>query len=153
MAEQNSGRPRTNLVKAVGAGLEPVASGLQVQRSYHSATRALERLSDIGEMPNKRNAKSVAVDAFTGSLFFTITIFHLAYPQKFCRRSIVFKFSRKDCKSQEKVETMLTQNVFFGGGGVGGWGGGGEAIKVYYGNLKVANFLYLTSKNIYNTTR
>ena len=109
-------------------------------------------MSDIGEMSNKRNAKSVAVDAFTGSLFFTITIFHLAYPQKFCRRSIVFKFSRKDCKSQEKVETMLTQNVFLGGG-VGGWGGGGEAIKVYYGNLKVANFLYLTSKNIYNTTR
>ena len=99
-------------------------------------------------MPRKRNAKSVDVDAFTGSLFFTITIFHLAYPQKFCRRSIVFKFSRKDCKSQEKVETMLMQNVFFWGGG-----GGGGANKVYYGHLKAANFLHLTSKNIHNTTR
>ena len=71
-------------------------------------------------MPKKRNAKSVAVDAFTGSLFFTITIFHLAYPQKFCRRSIVFKFSWEDCKSHEKVEKMLMQNGFFfwrGGGG------------------------------------
>lgn len=91
MAEYNSGRPRTNLVKAVGAGLELVASRLQVYRSYRSATRALELLSNIGEMPNKRNAKSVAVDAFTDSHFFKITIIHLAYPQKFCRRSIVSK--------------------------------------------------------------
>ena len=98
-------------------------------------------------MPNKRNAKSVAVDAFTDSLFFTITIIHLEYPQKFCRRSIVFKFSWKDCKSQEKVETMLMQNVFFLGGG--GWGG---ANKMYFGHLKAANFLYLTYKNIHNTT-
>ena len=41
------------------------------------------------------------------------------------------------------------QNVcFWEGGGGGGWG----VNKVYYGNLKVASFLYLTSKNIHNTT-
>ena len=91
-------------------------------------------------MPNKRNARSVAVDAFTGSLFFTITIFHLAYPQKFCRRSIVFKFSRKDCKSQEKVETMLMQNVsFFLGGGGGGGGKQGVLWKFESSEFLVFN--------------
>ena len=85
-------------------------------------------------MPNKRNAKSVAVDAFTDSLFFTITIIHLEYPQKFCRRSIVFKFSWKDCKSQEKVEAMLMQNVFF-------WGGGGGGKQDVFWAFKSSEFL------------
>ena len=60
-------------------------------------------------------------------------------PQKFCI-SIVFKFPWEDCKSQEKSETMLMQNF---------WG----VNKVHYGNVKVANFLYLTYENIQNTTR
>ena len=39
------------------------------------------------------------------------------------------------CKSQEKLETMLMQNVFFFFGG----GEGGGVNKVYYGNVKIAN--------------
>ena len=66
------------------------------------------------------------------STTFTLTIIHLVYPPKFCI-SIVFKFSWEDCKYQEKLETMLMQN-FFEGKGVN---------KVYYGNGKVVNFVFL----------
>ena len=60
------------------------------------------------------------------SLFtFTLTIIYLVYPPKFCI-SIVSRFSWEDCKSQEKLETMLTCKRF----GVN---------KVYCGNVKVAN--------------
>ena len=56
--------------------------------------------------------------------YFHIPIIHLVYPPKFCR-SIVFKFSWEDCKSQEKLETMLMQNFW-------------RLNKMYYGNVKVA---------------
>jgi len=56
---------------------------------------------------------------------FTVTIIHLVYPPKVCI-SIVSMSSWEDCKPQEKLETMLTQNF---------WG----ENKVYYWNVKVAN--------------
>ena len=56
---------------------------------------------------------------------FTLTIIHLIYPPP-PPKSIIFKFSWEDCKSQEKLETMLMQNF---------WG----VTKVYCGNLKAAN--------------
>ena len=68
-----------------------MASGLLVYRSHRSATRALKLLSHIGEMPNKRNAKSVTVDAFTDSHFFKITIIHLAYPQQILQKKYCFQ--------------------------------------------------------------
>ena len=40
--------------------------------------------------------------------------------------SIVFKFSFKNCKSQEEMETKLMQNFL-------------RVNKVYYGSVKVAN--------------
>ena len=50
------------------------------------------------------------------------------YPNTPCLRpnfciSIVFKFSWEDCKSREKLETMLMQNIW-------GGGGGGVGVKV-----------------------
>ena len=52
---------------------------------------------------------------------FTLPIVRLVYPQKFCL-SIVSKFSWEDCKSREKLETILMQNC---------WG----VNKAYYGNV------------------
>ena len=64
---------------------------------------------------------------------FTLTIIHLIYPppppQK---KSIIFKFSWEDCKSQDKLETMLMQNF---------WG----VTKVYCGNVKAANLPLLSA--------
>ena len=48
----------------------------------------------------------------------------LLFPRKFCI-NIVFVFSWDHCKSQEKVETMLMQNV-------GGGGGGKQRILWYF---------------------
>ena len=44
---------------------------------------------------------------------------HLVYPPKFCI-TIVFEFSWDDCNTQEKLETMVMQNV-------------GEVNEMYYG--------------------
>ena len=40
---------------------------------------------------------------------------HLVYRPKFCI-TIVFDFSWDDCNTQEKLETMVMQNVFDGKG-------------------------------------
>ena len=41
---------------------------------------------------------------------------HLIYPPKFCI-TIVFDFSWDDCNTQEKLETMVMQNLRGRGGG------------------------------------
>ena len=59
---------------------------------------------------------------------FTLHIIHIVFPQKFCI-STVFKFSWEDCKSREKLEIKLMQNI---------WG----VNKVYYGNVKVVTNIW-----------
>ena len=49
---------------------------------------------------------------------------HLVCPPKFCT-TIVLDFSWDDCNTQEKLETMVMQNL----GGVVGAGGGGGGGK------------------------
>ena len=50
---------------------------------------------------------------------------HLIYPPKFCI-TIVFDFSWDECNTQEKLKTMVMQNLR-------GGGGGGGVNKVHYG--------------------
>ena len=63
----------------------------------------------------------------------TLCIMHFVYPKTFCI-SIVFNFSWDDCKSQEKLKTMLMQKKF---GGVN---------KVHYGRCGSGEFKKRLSK-------
>ena len=68
---------------------------------------------------------------------------HFVYPQKFCL-SIVFSFSLDDCKSQEKLKTMLKQ-IFLGVNKVHyGQCGSGECIA----NYSWASWFQQTEKGI-----
>ena len=51
---------------------------------------------------------------------------HLVYPPKFCI-TIVYDFSWDDCNTQEKLETMVVQNL-------------GAGDKVHYGLYESSKF-------------